>query len=384
MKRRELGKIIIELLVFFAALAAGFLLGRSFEHRLQNAEAKTGEPENTGNAGIAGNTELDRLRAENEALKNGPRGFYQKLRSGGDVKILIVGDSIGCSMGVSEENSWEALLKDQLTHDWYGQFTFKNISLGGNTSYAGYVSVMDSDDNEEYDLAILCYGENDSTSGFSREYEAIIRALYRKYRHCSLIAILESSQKEETEKIKKIRELSEHYGFPCADTIAAFRDSGEAYENLSTDGVHPNEAGYRLYAETLNRIISDGADAYRPEDSADAEPLNSGMEEYEHCYFVDVSQGKRTGDTTWEFPFYGTIEAFPGIDRELFPGNTALTVFVDGKEEIRLEDGWDEDYSMRVISRLSDVSLRVTQNVTLVFEEPSQAEGLRKLVFTGV
>lgn len=36
-----------------------------------------------------------------------------------------------------------------------------NVSMGGNTSYAGYVRTMDLDDSTDYDLAIICYGQND-------------------------------------------------------------------------------------------------------------------------------------------------------------------------------------------------------------------------------
>ena len=73
-----------------------------------------------------------------------------------------------------------------------------NVSMGGNASYAGYVRTMALNDDVNYDLAIICYGQNDSTDGFSTNYESIIRAIRSKYPDCSIISILESSQREYT------------------------------------------------------------------------------------------------------------------------------------------------------------------------------------------
>ena len=65
-----------------------------------------------------------------------------------------------------------------------------NISLGGNASYAGYVRTMALNDDVGYDLAIICYGQNDGADGFSTNYESIIRAIRSKYPDCSIISIL--------------------------------------------------------------------------------------------------------------------------------------------------------------------------------------------------
>ena len=104
-----------------------------------------------------------------------------------------------------------------------------NVSMGGNASYAGYVRTMALNDDVNYDLAIICYGQNDSTDGFSTNYESIIRAIRSKYPDCSIISILESSQREYTEKMTTIQSICEHYGIPIANTIDAFNNSEKAY-----------------------------------------------------------------------------------------------------------------------------------------------------------
>lgn len=111
------------------------------------------------------------------------------------------------------------------------------------------------------DLAIICYGQNDRTDGFSTNYESIIRTIRTKYPDCSIISILESSQREYTEKMTTIQSICEHYGIPVADTIDAFNNSGKAYDDLSSDGVHPNDAGQEIYFETVKAVIDDNVAA---------------------------------------------------------------------------------------------------------------------------
>ena len=82
--------------------------------------------------------------------------------------------------------------------------------MGGNASYAGYVRTMALNDDVDYDLAIICYGQNDSADGFSTSYESIIQAIRSKYPGCSIISILESSQQTYTEKMTTIQSICEH------------------------------------------------------------------------------------------------------------------------------------------------------------------------------
>lgn len=204
-------------------------------------------------------------RAEEAALKEKESNdsFYQKLQDGFDVSILIVGDSIGATAGASSDATrWTNLLAAELRSKYGVRVSMTNVSMGGNTSYAGYVRTMMLDDGmtaeryqslsagerfEDYDLAIICYGQNDREENFSMYYESIIRAIRQKYSKCSIISILESSQRDYTNKMREIQNLCSHYDIPVADTIWVFSDSGKSYEELATDGVHPNDEGQKIY-----------------------------------------------------------------------------------------------------------------------------------------
>lgn len=182
----------------------------------------------------------EQIFAENQAKalkqKEAEDSFYQKLTDGFDVNVLVVGDSI--AENGQGENGWCTLLQNNLKKTYNNRVSFTNVSMGGNASYAGYVRTIALNDDVNYDLAIICYGQNDDTEGFSTNYESIIRAIRSKYPDCSIISILESSQREYTEKMTTIRSICEHYSIPVADTIAAFNNSGKAYDDLTGDGTY--------------------------------------------------------------------------------------------------------------------------------------------------
>ncbi len=106
----------------------------------------------------------------------------------------------------------------------------KQVALKQKEAMDSFCQKLADGNDVDYDLAIICYGQNDGAEGFSTNYEFIIRAIRSKYTDCSIISILESSQREYTEKMTTIQSICEHYSIPVADTIAAFNNSGKAYD----------------------------------------------------------------------------------------------------------------------------------------------------------
>ena len=97
------------------------------------------------------------------------KSFYQKLRCGEPVRILINGDSISEFSGPGE---WPTLLCEALCARYGSSVNFDNVSMGGNASYAGWARALYQKD-VRYDLMINGYGQNDAEDGFSEAYESI-------------------------------------------------------------------------------------------------------------------------------------------------------------------------------------------------------------------
>ncbi|MCR4741003.1 MAG: SGNH/GDSL hydrolase family protein [Lachnospiraceae bacterium] len=323
------------------------------------------------------------LREEVERLSSPPKGFYQKLATGRDVSILVVGDSIGAGAGSTDGNSWTELLENWIEQTYYCRCDIANISLGGNTSYAGYVSVMRLDNEASYDLAVICYGENDDTGGFTKEYEAIIRALRLKYPQCALISILESSQKTYTEKIGDIKALADHYGYPVADMIAAFDNSGRSFDELCADDKHPNDEGYRLYFETLSSIISSKCDSFDEYSCTETDPLDPGVKEYDKFYYIPAENCIRTDDNTWTIDFNGSLTGKLGMDHELTGGGSSIGIIADNAPVTTVDFEWDDEKPLKTIHKIYDNDCTVTMGMKLSFTSKEMADAFHGLIFTG-
>lgn len=325
----------------------------------------------------------EQIYAENQAKaealkqKEAEDSFYQKLVDGFDVNVLIVGDSI--AEGGQGEKGWCTLLQNNLRKTYGNSVSFTNVSMGGNASYAGYVRTMALNDNVDYDLAIICYGQNDGADGFSTNYESIIRAIRSKYPDCSIISILESSQRTYTEKMTTIQNICERYSIPVADTIAAFNDSGKAYDDLTGDGVHPNDAGQEIYFETVKAVIDDNVTASTGK-MTDTDVINADVHKFDNFVWYDASSDfERVDDTTFTISVSAT--GVLGIDYTFESGDNKADIYVDGELFESPTVTFDYDFSQRHILVVSD-DCTVKSEIKVVFNTKEQADGFKGMCFS--
>ena len=314
-----------------------------------------------------------------EALKQkeAEDSFYQKLADGFDVNVLVVGDSIAANG--QGEKGWCTLLQNNIKKIYNNRVFFTNVSMGGNASYAGYVRTMALNDEKDYDLAIICYGQNDGTDGFSTNYESIIRAIRSKYPDCSIISILESSQRTYTEKMTTIQSICEHYSIPVADTIAAFNNSGKAYDDLTSDGVHPNDAGQEIYFETVKKVIDDNV-ATSTGKMAEADVINDDVHKFDNLVWYDASSDfERVDDTT--FTISTSAFGILGIDYTYESGDNKADIYVDGELYESPTVTFNYDFSQRHILVVSD-DCTVKNEIKVVFTTKEQADGFKGMCFS--
>lgn len=318
-------------------------------------------------------------QAKAEALKQkeAEDSFYQKLVDGFDVNVLVVGDSI--AENGQGEKGWCTLLQNNLRKTYGNSVSFTNVSMGGNASYAGYVRTMALNDDVDYDLAIICYGQNDGADGFSTNYESIIRAIRSKYPDCSIISILESSQRTYTEKMTTIQSICEHYSIPVADTIAAFNNSGKAYDDLTGDGVHPNDAGQEIYFETVKAVIDDNVTASTGK-MTDTDVINADVHKFDNFVWYDASSDfERVDDTTFTISVSAT--GVLGIDYTFESGDNKADIYVDGELFESPTVTFDYDFSQRHILVVSD-DCTVENEIKVVFNTKEQADGFKGMCFS--
>lgn len=294
------------------------------------------------------------------------------------MNVLVVGDSI--AKNGQGEKGWCTLLQNNLRKTYGNSVSLTNVSMGGNTSYAGYVRTMALDDDIDYDLTIICYGQNDGIDGFSTNYESIVQAIRRKYPDCSIISILESSQREYTDKMTTIQSICDHYGIPVADTIAAFNNSGKAYDDLTGDGVHPNEAGQEIYFETVKLVIKDNVTDSTGK-MADIDVINADVHKFDNFIWYGADTDfKRIDDTT--FTLNASASGILGIDYTFESGDNKADIYVDGELYESPTVMFNYDFSQRHIMVVSD-DCTVEKEIRVVFNSKNRQMVSRECALTG-
>ncbi len=312
-----------------------------------------------------------------------PDGFYQKLKKGEDVSVLINGDSIAAGAGASEGKSWDSLLKDFISSEYGSNCTMTNISMGGNGSYAGFIREGLLNDDISYDLVIICYGQNDGRKKIASDYEAIIRTTLEKYPDAEIISILESSQKEYTKKINTIKELDTYYDIPSADMIAAFNESGVPYEELTVDEKHPNDAGHGIYFDVLSGLIKEKTASDFSGSGELKAPRNENVRDYKKLKFFPAESFKIEDDLTRTLSIEEGIIGEPGIYQTFGPGDGKIILSSDKGSEVESELAWPYDFKQDFITPLDDGNFEASDSLRITFSSPEWAEGFKGLLLCG-
>jgi len=192
--------------------------------------------------------------------------FYGSLSENRDVNALIIGDSISQSTGASSnDKKWSNLIIKDVKENYKSTMTTDLITGGSTTGIRAWVELNNVKLTQKYDVAFLCFGQNDQWSftpkQFGAYYESIIIKLKKINPDIEIIPIIESSFREYNSYSDIIMELSRHYNLQYVDTVLAFKNSKETYDNLTKDEELPNDKGYSLYAETILKVINSNCTA---------------------------------------------------------------------------------------------------------------------------
>ena len=341
--------------------------------------------------------------------------FYEKLSAGYDVNILVIGDSTGAGSGASSsENRWYNLLSSYLEETYMdgtefdGDITVTNISVSGGTAYSGYVRLSGFDDGLSYDLAIICCGENDTEETFAQYFEALVRMVTGRYEGISVIAVLESSQlasmdisymdgesenelsdESYTAKMTAINEICAYYGLQTADTIAAFVNSGYSYDELSDDGVYPNDTGQQVYLDAIADVIAENVEAGTGKTKTGYELYTEGAAGYENYAWYtaeDPDEDEEASENAFVLSD-GTVYTLTlsdedaigevctiGIDYSYISGDNYAEIYIDGELYRTLDYTYGGDSSLRHI-QIIGTETEVGSEISVVFASEEEAEG---------
>src|SRR5258708_11424873 len=171
-------------------------------------------------------------------------------------KIVVLGDSLTAGLGLADSQAYPARLQEKLRaarYDW----DVVNAGVSGDTSAAGLARLDWALDQDNIRILVLELGANDGLRGLpvdemQKNLSAIIERAQAK--HISvLLAGMEAPPNfgpDYTVSFRQAyRDLAAHYHVPflpfLLDNVAGHTGLNQA------DGIHPNEQGARIVADTV-------------------------------------------------------------------------------------------------------------------------------------
>ena len=176
-------------------------------------------------------------------------------------KVLLFGDSLMSGYGLPEEDHLSVILEKSLKSEGYEIQVF-NGSVSGDTSLDGLDRIEDELLDESYDLIIIGLGANDmlrriNPNQTKQNLDKIIKIILDNNIKVILAGMVASptnglSYKKEFDKIYP--DLSKKFELE----LIPFLLKGVALNpNFNQDdGLHPNEKGVLIIAETIKRSIT--------------------------------------------------------------------------------------------------------------------------------
>lgn len=184
--------------------------------------------------------------------------FFPSL-SWAQKKLIVLGDSISEGYGVAKETAYPALLEKKLKEakkDW----TVINSSVSGSTTASG-LSRMKWLFKTKPDAVLLVLGANDGLRGIKVEASQKNLAEAIEYAQSQKVRVIlgglympPNYGKDYTDKFKKMyTDLAGKYKLTFIPFVLD-KVGGDPKYNLA-DGIHPNEEGHKIIADTIFKVL---------------------------------------------------------------------------------------------------------------------------------
>jgi acyl-CoA thioesterase-1 len=186
--------------------------------------------------------------------------FSFSLSQAQNKKLVVLGDSLTEGYGVAKDAAYPAVLEKIIHDSGKKNWTVVNAGVSGSTS-ASAVGRMKWLFKTKPDMLLLVLGANDGLRGLKVEdseknlSEAIAYAQGQKVPVVlGGLYMPPNYGKDYTEKFKKMySDLAKKYKIPFIPFILD-KVAGDPKYN-QTDGIHPNEAGHKIIADTIYQEI---------------------------------------------------------------------------------------------------------------------------------
>ncbi len=208
-----------------------------------------------------------------------------KLNNKESINVVYYGGSVtaGAGASVADTTSWRGRIGSWLEVNFpQSNITNINSAIGGTSTYLGSYRLNQAVIEQNPDLLFVEFSINDyydrsTDAKTSMQLETIIRQVREELPECDIITVL-VTDKDNAQNAKndilhaqaKVHEaLSAEYGIPTIHVGRALADKlpenwneedWKVYfpvkDNGSVDIVHPNDTGYKVYADVISEFLA--------------------------------------------------------------------------------------------------------------------------------
>lgn len=186
--------------------------------------------------------------------------FSASLSSAQSKKLVILGDSLTEGIGVAKESAYPALVEKKIHEDGKNEWTVINAGVSGSTT-ASATGRLKWLFKSKPDLLMIVLGANDGLRGLKIEESEKNLAQAIEFAQAQKVPVIlgglyvpPNYGKDYTDKFKKMYQtLAKKYKTPLIPFILD-KVAGDPKYNQA-DGIHPNEAGHKIIADTVYQEI---------------------------------------------------------------------------------------------------------------------------------
>lgn len=229
--------------------------------------------------------------------------FYQKLENGYGTDILILGDSTAADADFSALS--EHLQSKYLSASG-SAVNVANLANADGNLLCDVLRVNEMPDKPDYDLAILCYGQNDSGNDVTQNFESLIVALKSRFPDCSIICTIEPGFHAITTELQAMTDVCSAHHVPVINLFSEFYDKGadSYFDYFDSSQTSLGEKGIDEWNTLLCALIDENV-AQSTGKMDDRPMISRKSEEMAKLRFIPIDDVRvsRTDDTSYSLDF---------------------------------------------------------------------------------
>ena len=229
--------------------------------------------------------------------------FYQKLENGYGTDILILGDSTAADADFSALS--EHLQSKYLSASG-SAVNVANLANADGNLLCDVLRVNEMPDKPDYDLTILCYGQNDSGNDVTQNFESLIVALKSRFPDCSIICTIEPGFHAITTELQAMTDVCSAHHVPVINLFSEFYDKGadSYFDYFDSSQTSLGEKGIDEWNTLLCALIDENV-AQSTGKMDDRPMISRKSEEMAKLRFIPIDDVRvsRTDDTSYSLDF---------------------------------------------------------------------------------